>query len=254
MALSCSRPALERRVFVWIVAGLAFAALPHSPRAIAFDDPPRPELAVPATEDFEFGAAHDPDRWTRASWAELVPREPGKAPRTRVKMLHSPTGLYVLFDADDQKLTATMREDYAQLWREDVLEVFLWPDERHPVYFEYEISPLGFELPLLVPNLDGQFVGWIPWEYRGARKVRKAVRVRGGEGVSGASIEGWGAELFIPYALLAPMHNMPPKPGSKWRANFYRMDYDVSPSRSWDWARVGGTFHEFKKFGTIRFE
>ena len=35
------------------------------------------------------------------------------------------------------------------LWNEDVFEVFLWTDERYPVYFEYEISPLNHELPIL---------------------------------------------------------------------------------------------------------
>jgi len=39
----------------------------------------------------------------------------------------------------------------------DVFEFFLWPDERYPVYFEYEISPLGHELPILIPNFGGQF-------------------------------------------------------------------------------------------------
>ena len=62
---------------------------------------------------------------------------------TRVKVLYSKKGLYVLMDATDKKLTATMQEDFQNLWTEDVFEVFLWPDERDPLYFEYEISPLG---------------------------------------------------------------------------------------------------------------
>jgi len=44
------------------------------------------------------------------------------------------------------------------------------------------------------------------------------------------------------------------KPGGKWRANFYRMDYDDGKKTSWDWARVGPSFHEFKKFGTLEFK
>ena len=56
-----------------------------------------------------------------------------------------------------------------------MFEVFLWPDERDPIYFEYEISPLGRELPILVPNLDGKFLGWRPWHYEGepARRARR---------------------------------------------------------------------------------
>ena len=48
-----------------------------------------------------------------------------------------PTGLYFLMEGTDRTLTATMNEDFMDLWKEDVFEVFLWTDERFPVYFEY---------------------------------------------------------------------------------------------------------------------
>ena len=132
--------------------------------------------------------------------------------------------------------------------------MFLWPDERETVYFEYEISPLGHELPIIIPNMDGKFLGWRPWHYEGERKVRKATSAVGGELKSGAAVKGWKAEVFIPYELLSPLQNVPPKAGSRWRANFYRMDYDDGKKSSWDWARVGSSFHEFRKFGTLVFE
>ena len=83
-------------------------------------------------------------------------------------------------DATDKKITATFKEDFQNLWTEDVFEVFLWTDERDPVYFEYEISPLGYELPIVVPNLEGKFLGWRPWHYEGTRKIRKATSAIGG--------------------------------------------------------------------------
>ena len=52
---------------------------------------------------------------------------------------------------------------------------------------------------------------------------------------------------------MKPLANVPPRPGSRWRANFYRMDYDHGRETSWDWARVGLSFHEFRKFGTLVF-
>jgi hypothetical protein len=73
-------------------------------------------------------------------------------------------------DAADGKLTSTFEEDFADLWKEDVFEAFVWPDERDPLYFEYEISPLGRELPILIPNLDGRFLGWRLW-HDGRRSV-----------------------------------------------------------------------------------
>lgn len=222
------------------------------------DDTAKPAkrvLRVPPTEDFEVTGDGSAEAWKKAAWEPLHKRiKDGHPYETRIKVLYSKTGLYVLMDATDEKLTATFKEDYQNLWTEDVFEVFLWPDERHPVYFEYEISPLNVELPILVPNLDGKFLGWRPWHYEGERKTRKATAAVGGPKKSGADVKGWKAEVFIPYELLKPLQNVLPKSGTRWRANFYRMDYDGGKSTGWDWARVGPSFHEFEKFGTLVFE
>jgi hypothetical protein len=150
-------------------------------------------------------------------------------------------------------VTATNTEDFADLWKEDVFEVFLWTEERYPVYFEYEISPLNRELPILIPNLGGQFLGWRPWHFEGDRLTRKATSTIGGPREPQARVEGWRAEFFIPYALLKPLPNVPPKAGTRWRANFYRVDYDEGRMTQWDWARVGDSFHEYQKFGELVF-
>jgi predicted TIM-barrel fold metal-dependent hydrolase len=220
--------------------------------------PERPvarELKVRPTPDFELTGDGSAGAWKAAEWEPLHKRGADGHPyETRFKMLYSPKGLYVLMDATDKKLTATMTQDFEDLWTEDVFEVFLWPDERDTVYFEYEISPLGTELPILVPNLGGRPRGWRPWHYEGDRKIRKATAAVGGPLKSGADVQGWRAEVFIPYELLRPLRNVPPKPGARWRANFYRMDYDGGQRTGWDWARVGPSFHEYQKFGTLVFE
>ena len=217
--------------------------------------PPKQELVVRTTEDFKIDGAGTAAAWEKAKWEPLVRRGTGGHDyQTRVKMLYSKTGLYVLMDATDGAITSTLREDFLDLWNEDVFEFFLWPDESQPIYFEYEISPLGFELPILVPNFDGKFLGWRPWHYEGDRKTRKATTAVGGRLESGAKVSGWKAEVFVPYELLKPLQNVPPKSGTRWRANFYRMDYDDGKTTSFDWARVGPSFHEFRKFGTLVFE
>jgi hypothetical protein len=210
---------------------------------------------VRRTDDFEPDGAGSHAAWSRADWTALRRRQPEGLPyETRFKMLHSPKGLYVLVDGTDRMLTATQEKDFGQLWLEDVFEVYLWPDERHPLYLEYQVSPLGKELPILVPNLDGKFHGWLPWGYEGARKVAHKVSLRGGEAKSGSPLQGWRAELFVPYELLKPLQNVPPMAGSRWRANVYRMDYDDGRKTQWDWSPVGESFHEIRKFGVLVFE
>jgi hypothetical protein len=219
------------------------------------EDSGAPSLRVLSCKDFEVTGRGDALAWQRAEWVPLNKRTGGTHDyAARFKILYSATGIYVLFDGTDEVLTATMNEDFLDLWNEDVYECFFWTDERHPLYFEYEISPLGYELPILIPNLDGQFLGWRPWHYEAGRKTRKAVTATGGAPKSRANVQGWRAEVFIPYSLLEPLQNVPPQPGARWRANFYRVDYDHQQTTAWDWARVGPSFHEFQKFGTLVFD
>lgn len=230
----------------------------------------RKSATVKPTADFEVTGDGSNAAWKSTEWVVLRKRDavPDQQPRAglpyeaRFKVLYSKTGIYFLFEGTDSELTSTFREDFLNLWTEDVFEVFLWTDERYPVYFEYEISPLNQELPILIPNFEGKFLGWRPWRYEGKRQTRKATAAAGGAKEPKANVKGWSAEVFIPYELLEPLQNVPPKPGSRWRANVYRMDYDQrgektegkAAATSWDWAPVGPSFHEFKSFGTLVFE
>jgi hypothetical protein len=215
----------------------------------------RPRLSVRPTGDFEVTGTGEHASWRTTEWTALNRRQADGHPYdSRLKVLYSTTGLYFLMEGTDRTLTATMSEDFMDLWNEDVFEVFLWPDERFPVYFEYEISPLNRELPILIPNFGGQFLGWRPWHYERDRVTRKATSIIGGPKQSNASIEGWRAEFFLPYTLLRPLQNVPPKAGSRWRANFYRMDYDGGRRTQWEWAHVDAGFHEYEKFGELQFE
>jgi predicted TIM-barrel fold metal-dependent hydrolase len=220
----------------------------------ASEGAPHKTLKVQRTTDFPLTGDGNSAPWANVPWTPLARRGQGHDYTTQVKALYSDTGLYFLMQGTDAKVTATMKEDYADLWKEDVFEVFLWPDERTPLYFEYEISPLGYELPILVPKLDGKFLGWRPWNYEGERKVKKAVTIQGGTQESGSACTGWTAEFFIPYALLTPLANVPPKTGTTWRANFYRMDYDGGKTTAWDWSRTGPSFHDIDNFGILEFE
>jgi len=144
------------------------------------EEPASAVMRIRQTEDFTINGRGDASAWKQAAWEPLHLRvTDGHQYRTRVKMLYSRTGLYILMEAEDRTITAKMKEDFLDLWNEDVFEFFLWPDERYPVYFEYEISPLGYELPILIPNFGGEFLGWRPWHYEGERKTQKGHYGRG---------------------------------------------------------------------------
>jgi len=178
--------------------GLSLVALTSHPHGSAHaQDEKRPRLSVKPAQDFEVTGMGEQAGWRQTEWVVLRRRQPDGHPyQSRFKMLYSNTGLYFLMEGTDRKLTATMNEDFMDLWHEDVFEVFLWTDERYPVYFEYEISPLNHELPILIPNFGGQFLGWRPWHYERGRLTRKATSTMGGPQQPQASIQGWRAEFF----------------------------------------------------------
>jgi hypothetical protein len=216
------------------------------------------QVLVKKTADFKVNGKGNSPSWGNTAWIPITVQESsGKPLSTKVKVLYSNSGIYFLFMCEDQKLTATIAEDFRALYKEDVVEVFLWPDQSVPIYFEYELSPLNYELPILVPNLNGRFQGWKPWGYEGSRKIQHATSAQEGPKQSQAKIKSWMAEFFIPFELLNPIVQAPPKPGTQWRANFYRIDYD-SGYTTWTWQKTTpharGNFHEFKKFGTLFFE
>lgn len=228
---------------------------------------PSPQtLQIKSTADFDITGDGKNEAWSRTEWKSLYRRNGAGLPllvepanKTQMKMLYSDTGLYVLFEGADAKVTATIDRDFANLWEEDCFELFLWPDDKQPSYFEYEISPLNHELPLLISAQDGKRRRWQPWYFdqdggETTRKVRRATSVIGGDKTSGATISSWTAELFIPYGMLQPLANVPPKPGTTWRANFYRVDHDDKKSTGWSWVPVRGSFHDLEKFGTLAFE
>ena len=178
-------------------------------------------LTVRKSPDFKITGDGQSDNWKSTDWINVAQQGPDASVyQTKAKVLYSETGIYFLFNCTDKKLTSTMKADYLNLWEEDVVEVFLWTDETFPVYFEYELSPLNYELPIIVPNNKGTFYGWLPWHYEGDRKTQHETTAVGGKKESGSTVSGWIAEFFIPYKLLTPLSQVPPVSGNKMESKF----------------------------------
>ena len=213
------------------------------------------EIVIKKSSDFTVTGSGSAKNWETTDWITLPLRSgTGAALTTKAKILYSDAGIYFLFDCRDNKLTTTMDADFLDLWKEDVVEVFLWTDESSPVYFEYEISPLNYELPILISNENFDLVRWMPFHYDADRKTIHATSVTGGEKKGNAVISGWTTEFFIPYKLLRPLKNIAPVSGTKWRGNMYRVDYDDNKRNSWSWQLTQKSFHDYQRFGTFIFE
>ncbi len=227
-----------------------------------------PNLKIKYTTDFVIKGDGSATNWKAANWNQITPRsnnilrnagwhiveEPGdniESPyKTKFKILYSEKGIYCLYQCDDSIITATLKADNLALYTEDVVEAFFLPDTTKRVYFEYEVSPLNFELALDIVNNNGKFKGSKTLQSEGARTIHAVSIIEKQTGVGRLS---WTAEFFIPFTLLQSTGSIPPKKGTLWRANFYRIDYDRKPVySSWSLTRKG--FHDPEKFGTIEFE
>ncbi len=209
-------------------------------------------LTVKKCTDFEVTGKGTDQNWSKTEWL-VLPQRSGELLTTKVKLLYSETGIYFLFDCRGNKINSSMTSDFMDLWKEDVVEVFLWPDESIPFYFEYELTPLNFELPLLISNDKGTLLRWQPFHYDPDRKTHHETDIQGGEKKNGATVTGWTMEFFVPYKLLSPLKNVPPVSGSKWRANLYRVQSGGNRA-IWSWQLTSRSFHDYAKYGILLFE
>jgi len=210
-------------------------------------------LLVKKCNDFELtGQGIDP-AWNAATWNPLTMLDSSEnAYETKFKILYSSSGLYVLFQGADKKITTKLYKDFDSIFNGDVFEVFFHPDPGTGVYYEYEVNHLGKELILTISTVgENGYQSWVPRR----SNVKKIVNIVGGEKEIDSSIRSWTAEIFFPYSALGLLPRVPPASGSIWNANFCRLDYDSGKMIKWSWsAAIKTSFHELDAFKTIKFE
>ncbi|MEY3737517.1 MAG: hypothetical protein RL544_295 [Bacteroidota bacterium] len=233
---------LSAIIFTFLL-GSATSALAHS---IHIQDTLRVNKVLP----FEIDGAGTNASWNATNWVNLIQLDSSSLQYpSKFKILYADSGVYVLFSGLDKKITSPYKNDFEDLFRADVFEVFFHPEPSTPIYLEYEINAYNAELVLLVPNLSKKTFGWAPWKYTGKKKVVKKVKVH----EQNNEMYKWTAELFFPFKLFMPLQNLDVKKGVCWNANFYRLDYDDTKMVKWAWSPIVKSFHEFEKYGVIQF-
>ena len=214
--------------------------------SVAFQDTLKVNKVLP----FEIDGAGSHPNWNNTSWINLIQLDSSSLDYpSKFKILYADSGVYVLFSGLDKKITSPYKNDFEDLFRADVFEVFFHPEPSTPIYLEYEINAYNAELVLLVPHLNKKTFGWAPWKYTGKKKVIKKVQVH----QQNNEMYKWTAELYFPFKLFIPLQNLDVNKGTCWNANFYRLDYDDTKMVKWAWSPIVKSFHEFEKYGVIQF-
>ncbi|MES2571557.1 MAG: carbohydrate-binding family 9-like protein [Verrucomicrobiota bacterium] len=166
----------------------------------------------------------------------------GEAPRqaTTVRCAWDRSELRLLFDCEDDHIVATLTERDGPLYTEEVIEVFLDPVGDLEGYFEIEVNPLNAVLDLVLRRTRSGYAKDFSWQCEGLRsEVRK-------------NAARWSVELSIPFTSLLPE---PPVHGSRWRANFCRIDRPPGRPRELSaWSpSYRDSFHTPERFGFLEF-
>lgn len=169
----------------------------------------------------------------------------GALPRqgTEVRCAWNANEWRILFHATDSDAWATMTERDGSLYEEETVEVFFDPVGDLESYFEIEVNPLGAVLDLVFRKSRSGYKSDRAWDCDG---LRTYLRKYAGS---------WTVELAIPFASVTITT---PLPGTRWRANFCRID---RPSRDGSIPReltawsppMRANFHTPERFGVVEF-
>lgn len=193
--------------------------------------------------------------WRTATRARLLNSRNGdpSALPTDVMCTWDDRYLYIAFHSEDHDIWATITEDDAEIWVEEVVEIFLDTNRDGKSYMEFQVSPLNTMVDLFIFNYDERArrsKNIREWDCDG---WRYAVNVEGTTDVRTDRDRSWDCEIAIPFSefLFAP--NVPPRPGDAYNINFYRMDRTDEALTVLAWSPTFSHNHTPSRFGTLVF-
>ena len=214
-------------------------------------------LPIPSVEarrisqDFDLTGQMENPLWQTAKPVRLEESATDGAARaelsTTVRALWSDRYVYLAYECPFTRLTVfepprtsgkrfELGRDGASLWDRDVVEAFLAPDPDNPLrYGEFEVAPTNEKLDVLVTRLPEKDFAWKSG-FASAVTIQKGAKT-------------WICEMRVPLAALT---EQTPKPGTTWRANFFRCDRANRAFLAWR-PPLTGSFHTPARFGLLRF-
>jgi Carbohydrate family 9 binding domain-like len=172
--------------------------------------------------------------------------------KTQAKMLWDDKFLYVAFVNDDKDIWTTLDKHDDKLWTQEADEMFIDADGDGKTYVELQVNPKGVTFDSFLPTYRQNQNDW-------DAGLKAAVTVDGTLNKREDEDKKWIVELAIPLDAVKgkekEMKNVPPKVGTEWRVNFFRMDQpNGRPQSGSGWSPpMVGDFHALDKFGVLIF-
>lgn len=147
---------------------------------------------------------------SNAQKAELKDCVSGKAGKKKTMFCaaYSDDGITFKFECEDDDIYADITEFNGDLFKQDVVEVFVSTDGNLAKYIEIEVSPLENVLQLKIENR--KLKGKIKKIYLQEDLIERKVTM---------TENGWDCEFFVPFSLFGSNDISRP-----WKFNAYRID------------------------------
>jgi hypothetical protein len=175
----------------------------------------------------------------------------GATPRlsTTVSAYYDDELMTVVFSSADDHVVATFLGHDEPLYEEDVVEVFLAPDDSVE-YFELEVNPIGtiFDARIESPRgVRASMRADVDWDCEGlVAAIRKTIEPR--------NLMTVDTVVRVPFESLGAS---PPRNGDWWRGNFFRIDRHPSEGDEFSaWRptlKTPADFHVVACFGRLLF-
>lgn len=200
-----------------------------------------------------FGA----EAWRSAETIEWGP----EGYKTTFRALWNDRDLWLRFDVEDPSPWHTMTKRDEHLWEEEVVEIFIDLDGTGKDYAEYELSPANVICDVKMESAWPNVKSNLEWNHEG---IESAVRMRP---ASGGDRGGWIGILRLPWkgfhslpAVSEQRAAAPPKAGTTWKFNLYRVERPGGPAEPRKgaileaWSPTGKpSFHHPPAFRTLTF-
>lgn len=139
---------------------------------------------------------------------------------TFVSLSWNDQNLYIAYRSTDSKIVGTPQKKDSQIFNaDDLVELFIDPDGDGQNYLEIGVNAFSSNYDLLLKCISPVCGGW---------NTAMNFDIAGLETVSKITSEGFNTEIKIPFSSLQTIKNgnfTPPKAGTKWRGNAFRIDY-----------------------------
>lgn len=139
---------------------------------------------------------------------------------TFVSLSWNDQNLYIAYRSTDSKIVGTPQKKDSPIFNtDDLVEIFIDPDGDGQNYVEIGVNVFSTNYDLLLKCISPVCGGW---------NTAMNFDISGLETVSKITPEGFNTEIKIPFSSLQAIKNgnfTPPKAGTKWRGNAFRIDY-----------------------------